>query len=452
MKFDISALQLGLDFKVRQPATLSFLSIAAILIYYGLVFQNEFQNDGFDSAVSISSHTFQKYVMACLGGSIAMLFSTLTDLCGKYVLQDKLDPKYATQLLLILTILLPSLSLVVNADTDSVVSVCWPMFHIQIVIILNLAIAFWARKMELSLTSPTVLGTSLLQTAAFTLHVFVPGSCWTQSNTEASAVAYMALYCVAMAAVFRCLRLTYNKNMTRGKDAVVLIDTAAAEQQWALAVICTVFAFYAAFLVLEAGVYGGVARFHLSSGYLSANYVLLSSIALVLLTLHKRKELYHGVMSQVCFPSLCNFPYPVYRIRFGSTVMNMSCLSCCFSLSTPITISQTSLEIKRLFVRYVSHEIRTPPNTTLLGLNLLQEELQAGILDATALGEVVQDSTGSCTIAIGILNDLLLYEKIDGGLLTLEREEMSLWAFVEDTLRVFLIQVGDCLSFYYVLM
>ena len=100
------------------------------------------------------------------------------------------------------------------------------------------------------------------------------------------------------------------------------------------------------------------------------------------------------------------------------------------------------MEIKRLFVRYVSHEIRTPMNTTLLGLNLLQTDLKEGVLDPTVLSEVVSDSTGSCTIAIGILNDLLLYEKIDGGLLTLEKEEMSMWSFVEDTLKVFLIQVS----------
>lgn len=34
-----------------------------------------------------------------------------------------------------------------------------------------------------------------------------------------------------------------------------------------------------------------------------------------------------------------------------------------------------------------------------------------------------------------------MYEKIDGGLLTLEREEVPLWSFVQETLRVFLIQV-----------
>jgi signal transduction histidine kinase len=104
-------------------------------------------------------------------------------------------------------------------------------------------------------------------------------------------------------------------------------------------------------------------------------------------------------------------------------------------------VLQASLEIKRLFVRYVSHEIRTPLNTTLLGLNLLENDLKDGVDDRAVLGELVSDATSSCTIAIGILNDLLMYEKIDGGLLTLERAETPVWAFVEGVLKVFLIQV-----------
>ena len=95
-----------------------------------------------------------------------------------------------------------------------------------------------------------------------------------------------------------------------------------------------------------------------------------------------------------------------------------------------------------MFVRYVSHEIRTPLNTTLLGLNLLGSEVTAGDVEPAVLSDLIQDATGSCMIAIDILNDLLMYEKIDGGLLDLERAETKVWPFVEDVLKVFLIQVN----------
>ena len=94
-----------------------------------------------------------------------------------------------------------------------------------------------------------------------------------------------------------------------------------------------------------------------------------------------------------------------------------------------------------MFVRYVSHEIRTPLNTTLLGLNLLENDLKEGETDTAVLSELISDATSSCTIAIGILNDLLMYEKIDGGLLTLERAETPVWEFVEGVMKAFLIQV-----------
>jgi signal transduction histidine kinase len=134
------------------------------------------------------------------------------------------------------------------------------------------------------------------------------------------------------------------------------------------------------------------------------------------------------------------------------------------------------LERKRLFVRHVSHEIRTPLNTTLLGLELLQQELtqlstpllgqtvclefgesspqssygtppigrthslahQRSVKDS--LQELVTDIHVSSSIAIDILNDLLLYEKIDGNLLSLDLSPVPLWSFVEEVLKVFRIQ------------
>lgn len=93
----------------------------------------------------------------------------------------------------------------------------------------------------------------------------------------------------------------------------------------------------------------------------------------------------------------------------------------------------------------MSHEIRTPLNTTLLGLNLIGKEIiekHAQLADTAYISEMVSDATNSCIIAIDILNDLLLYEKIDGGLLTLKREELPMWPFLQEVLRVFLIQVN----------
>lgn len=100
--------------------------------------------------------------------------------------------------------------------------------------------------------------------------------------------------------------------------------------------------------------------------------------------------------------------------------------------------------MKSVFVRHVSHEIRTPLNTTILGLKLLENELNCADKeerDETYLVDLIADVNSSCVIACDILNDLLLYEKIDGGLVSLEASEHNAWDFVVDVLKVFRIQV-----------
>ena len=130
-------------------------------------------------------------------------------------------------------------------------------------------------------------------------------------------------------------------------------------------------------------------------------------------------------------------------------------------------------------MRHVSHEIRTPLNTAILGLKLLGREVRppprslshgngngrnaaqdesesdaeaaAAVVKeeahsaraaeaAAAVAELVSDINMSCAIAVDILDDLLLYEKIDGGLLSLHLQRVEAWECVVDVLRMFRIQ------------
>jgi signal transduction histidine kinase len=118
--------------------------------------------------------------------------------------------------------------------------------------------------------------------------------------------------------------------------------------------------------------------------------------------------------------------------------------------------------MKSAFVRYVSHEIRTPINNVILGLKVLQTELHnaspstsretvrtelsslssasaSSIFNAEML-ELVEDMQVSSETAGDILTDLLLYEKLSGGLLSLEVSQEALWPFVLTTARPFRAQ------------
>jgi signal transduction histidine kinase len=127
------------------------------------------------------------------------------------------------------------------------------------------------------------------------------------------------------------------------------------------------------------------------------------------------------------------------------------------------------LEAKRLFVRFVSHEVRTPLNAACMGLRLLQEEigrnLHVGIYadsyssthdknnsttkipcptsseyqiafaeDIMGLSQEVMSNAES---AVGILNDLLNYDKIEMGALKLELTVVPIWDLVERTVSEF---------------
>ena len=95
-----------------------------------------------------------------------------------------------------------------------------------------------------------------------------------------------------------------------------------------------------------------------------------------------------------------------------------------------------------MFVRYVSHEIRTPLNTVVLGLNYLkkQSELDDNVMDKDVI-DVVEEVRMSCDAAIDILNDLLTYEKLDGGLLQTYFKPEPAFDFVLEVTKAFRLQV-----------
>ena len=110
--------------------------------------------------------------------------------------------------------------------------------------------------------------------------------------------------------------------------------------------------------------------------------------------------------------------------------------------------SQRKLETKRVFVRLVSHEIRTPLTVVMMGLKLLEKDLAkldpSRTLGVAKLLETVKDSEMSCETAVEILDDLLAYEKLDAGIMLLEKTILPAWEFVKETVRPFNVQVSEC--------
>jgi hypothetical protein len=101
---------------------------------------------------------------------------------------------------------------------------------------------------------------------------------------------------------------------------------------------------------------------------------------------------------------------------------------------------QLDLDLKSLFVRSVSHEIRTPMNIALCGLDvLLRSRLKAGNRD-TEEEDIIVEIIDSCKVAVTILDDLLSYEKVSTGVLTLDKAPVPVAAFLKASAALFNIQ------------
>lgn len=104
-------------------------------------------------------------------------------------------------------------------------------------------------------------------------------------------------------------------------------------------------------------------------------------------------------------------------------------------------LNEQILEKKRNFVRLISHEIRTPLNIVNTGLDLLRLELLRHDASPDALDTWI-DVKKSTKVSVGILDELLLYEKLESGVLTLDIGDIQCWPFLKEIVRSFRLQVA----------
>merc|ERR1711935_1192420 len=118
------------------------------------------------------------------------------------------------------------------------------------------------------------------------------------------------------------------------------------------------------------------------------------------------------------------------------------------------------LEAKRQFVRFVSHEVRTPLNSVSMGLTLMKEEMAQSIgyksademlenPDKKTKGASKAEKRGkewfdlahevhtSAQSSVDVLNDLLNYDKIENGSLSLELSVVPIWNLIDHTIGEF---------------
>ena len=91
-----------------------------------------------------------------------------------------------------------------------------------------------------------------------------------------------------------------------------------------------------------------------------------------------------------------------------------------------------------MFVSYISHEVRTPLNTAIMGLQVLAEELEGADAETK---QSLREVRTSCDIAVNVLNELLMFDKLEGGTLMLEKTKAKALELITKTIAPFQIQV-----------
>eukprot|EP00607_Mallomonas_marina_P003237 CAMPEP_0182426442 /NCGR_PEP_ID=MMETSP1167-20130531/12938_1 /TAXON_ID=2988 /ORGANISM="Mallomonas Sp, Strain CCMP3275" /LENGTH=245 /DNA_ID=CAMNT_0024607869 /DNA_START=62 /DNA_END=796 /DNA_ORIENTATION=+ len=95
---------------------------------------------------------------------------------------------------------------------------------------------------------------------------------------------------------------------------------------------------------------------------------------------------------------------------------------------------EEALDTKRIFVRYVSHEIRTPLSIVSMGIGFLKSQLMKNnCTDDTA--DVIEEMRVACMASLDVLNELLSYEKLESGLMRLERTLTPVWSLLTQSLQ-----------------
>jgi signal transduction histidine kinase len=133
-------------------------------------------------------------------------------------------------------------------------------------------------------------------------------------------------------------------------------------------------------------------------------------------------------------------PITVHYLLAGCTLM----LTVSSSQFARLEANNNLVALKEMFLRYISHELRTPLSTVFLGLQIARSELDR--TGQSELVETIADAQQSCQVTIGILNDMLLYDRIVNGHMVLEKRKLDPADIITKTLRPFRLQVIDYLN------
>eukprot|EP01038_Epipyxis_sp_PR26KG_P011756 gene11756-15730_t len=108
-----------------------------------------------------------------------------------------------------------------------------------------------------------------------------------------------------------------------------------------------------------------------------------------------------------------------------------------------LLLLKREMALKKCFVRYISHEIRSPLSTATLGLDYIIENVtkNQSTMNMEELIDLLADIKQSCDIATETMNEFLLLDKIESNMLSLAMNPTNLWSLVYRSTSLFKLQM-----------
>ena len=96
-------------------------------------------------------------------------------------------------------------------------------------------------------------------------------------------------------------------------------------------------------------------------------------------------------------------------------------------------------------MRFISHELRTPLNSVFMGLQLSIDQIPEDTQEPAEVErkETLVETQSACGAALDILNELLLFDKLESGALVLNKLNVPVPELVEDSIKIFSVQTRE---------
>ena len=128
----------------------------------------------------------------------------------------------------------------------------------------------------------------------------------------------------------------------------------------------------------------------------------------------------------------------LYNCHYIHVYLYMMVIAC-------ICAQNQVIDTKKAYVRFIGHELRTPLNSVFMGMQLsigqIPEDTQ--VPAEIERRETLLDSQSACGAALDILNEMLLFDKLESGSLILRKQDVPVPELVEDSLKSFFVQARE---------